>query len=189
MKALCAILLISLVVTWSGVVLLLTCESDAARLQFQPPTVAIIDLERAFDESQNRDELEKEIQREFKSKYHAFENLEKELTRLKKELVLVVEGSDEYRKLQKSILYKGVDLKFSEEELKRDLNAKKNKAFGRVYEVIYRTTREYARSRGINLILQRQLTIQPGSPPWESIFYFDPALDVTNDIIALVNGK
>ena len=34
-----------------------------------------------------------------------------------------------------------------------------------------------------------QLTVTKDAPPWQSVFYSRPHLDITDDIIALVNGK
>ena len=173
---------------FGGLLSTVTYPSDATS-PFQPPRIGVIDVERVFEQSNERTVLEKQIFEEFDPRSKTLKDLDQEIGRLEKEKILVVNGSDAYRTLEKSIVIKRANLKFGMEELQKDLDQRRTEAFEKVYEMIYRKTKAYAQSQDIDLVFQRQLTIRQNAPAWESVFYFIPELDITDDVIASVNRE
>ena len=167
----------------------LTPRIGEARPEIAPVRLAAIDLERVFESSNERSKLEKQMRAEFDLEFAKLQGMKNEIDTLKKELDMVKPGSNEYKNIQKQMIAKGANLKVEQDSVEAEITAKQETYFARVLGEIKNQVRSYAISRGIDVVLQIQLTVIKGSPPWQSVFYARPHLDITDDIIALVNGK
>lgn len=156
--------------------------------RFGPPKIGVIDLSRAFDESDMKKKFQEELDADYQAKRNQLTELDKEIQRLKGEMDLVKEGSDEHRNLQTQILHKTADLKFEADQAEKDFNRKLEQKFSIVLELVSRKTAEYAEANAIDLVFQRNFQIDKQRPAWESVFYARPEYDLTDDVIRLING-
>ena len=150
--------------------------------------IAAIDLERAFDECDMKKKFQEELDADFQAKKARLQEMEKELKRIKGEMDLVTEGSEEHRNLQTQALHKTADLQFEAEQSEKDFKQKRAEKFKVVLDLIQRKTTEYCEAKSIDFVFQRKLTIEESMPSWESVFYHRPQFDITDDVIRLVNG-
>ena len=159
-----------------------------ARPEIAPVRLAVIDLERVFESSSERARLEKQMRAEFELELARLQAMKDEIDAMKKELDMVKPGSNEYKNIQKAMIAKGAHLKVEQDSAEAEIGAKQEAYFAQVLAEIKNHVRAYVSSREIDVVLQTQLTVSKGAPPWESVFHARPHLDITDDIIALVNG-
>lgn len=154
---------------------------------FPPARIAVVDLEKVLEGMDRRAKLEAEIREEFEAKKASLEELQKVIQRLQGELELLKPGSDEGKRIQREIAQKEAEVDFNKKQYTADIEEKRNRHFDGLLAQIQAVTREYAHERGINLVLQRQLRIQPEVPPWESVVFAEDPLDITSDIVEILN--
>ncbi len=129
-----------------------------------------------------------ELDADYQEKKAHLAALEKELQRLKGEMGLVKDGSTEHRNLQTQLLHGTADLQFEAEQSEKDFIRKRATKFKIVLDLIHKKTVEYCKSRNIDMVLQKKLTLEENMPSWESVFYHRPEFEITDDVIRLING-
>ncbi len=154
---------------------------------FPVARIAVIDLEKVLEGMKRRAELEAEIRQEYESKKQSLEEAQKQIQKLRGELELLKSGSEDAGRLEKEIVQKEAELDYNKKRFTSDLEEKRNRHFDGLLERIHEVTQSYAGERGINLVLQRQLRIQPETPPWEAVVHAEHALEITGDIVEILN--
>lgn len=150
--------------------------------------IAVIDLERAFEESDMKKKFQVELDADYQGKKTKITEMGKELNRLKGEMELVTEGSAEHRSLQTQILHKTADLQFEAEQSEQDFKNKRAEKFKVVLDLVHKKTAEFCTAKDIDIVLQKKLDLNENLPSWDSVFYLRPEFEITDDVIRLING-
>ncbi len=170
----------------------LSSENAGPRLvsaQNNPVSIAVVDLERVFDSSNDKTLMEKQIEADYQVKIGELEQLKKDISNLQKELNIKVEGSDAFNEIQDNLAVKSTMIKLKQERFKREIDQRQAQAFNAVYESIHACARKVATEQGIDILLQRRLRVSQEAPPWESVFFARPEVDITELVIKTLNGK
>lgn len=151
--------------------------------------VAVVDLEQVFDASPQKKLLETQIEADFKEKLATLEGMEADIKKLQNALTMVKPGSPLYDKHQEDIAVKTTRLKASQERFSMELDRRRADSFERIYEEIKGVVRKVAGEMGIDLVLQRRLTIQDNMPSWDSVLFARDGLDITPLVVNAISGK
>lgn len=154
-----------------------------------PVRLGVVDLEAVFEASEQRRTLEKEIYDEFDLRITALEELKAEIQKLRQSMALVKEGSEEHARFQEEVTIKGARLELLDKRFQAELQKQRTASFERVYGTIRGEVEKVAGELGVDLVLQRSLTLQESMPSWESVLFAASHLDITRQVIERVNGK
>ncbi|MCI0652177.1 MAG: OmpH family outer membrane protein [Planctomycetes bacterium] len=156
---------------------------------FAPPTIAVFDLEQVLAGSRRRAEMEDELKREFEVKRGELDKLRNEIKKYQEELGMMKGDSPEHQRLERLVHQKTADAEFTEKQFTEEIERLRTTRFQVLLTEIQRVVAELAGARGIDLVLQRKLTLQDGMPSWEAVFHALPELDVTRDLIETLNKQ
>ena len=178
---------VACVSTVAVTMLFLGVPGSTAEDRFTPPTVAVIDVEAVLDGMKRRQKMQEDIVNQFEAKKQALAKLNDEIEEIKGEMTLVKEGSEAHHTLERRLGYKQTEMDISQKRYLEQLQRERDDRFAELLDEIKTTSKQYCTDRGIDLLIQRRLTIQPGMPSWYSIFHVDDRMEVTNEIIEILN--
>lgn len=148
--------------------------------------IAVVDLERVFDSSPKKKALEAALETEYREKSGVVAGMEKEIKGLQQEMTLVNPGSPEHNALSEQVALKLTRKKLYEERSEGELIGRRLASFDEVYTEVKAVVASVAVAERFDLVLQRRLVIQEGSPPWDSVLYANDALDITDVVVARI---
>lgn len=151
--------------------------------------IAVVDLEAAFDASPQKNSLQDQLESEFKEKATTLETLQLEIQKLEQSKALVKVGSEQHLSYQEQIAVKTTRLRVAEERFTKELDRRRAESFDQIYAEIKTITNRVAQSLGIDLVIQRRLTIQESMPSWESVLYARDGMDITQNVIQALTEK
>lgn len=165
-----------------------TVPASANRWSAMPTRVAMVDLEYLFETSNRKKEKQAELERFIQETDEALKDLETQRQAAVSKLEMYKPESAEARQLQESIVGIKAQLEFrsksAEERLQRDWEKFRAQHLDEIRVLV----EEYALRNDIDMVLQKQLPKQPGTPTWHMVFWSKPELDLTGPILALLNG-
>ena len=156
---------------------------------FSAPTVGVIDIEVVLDGMKRRAVLESQLLEEFRAKGEKLEKLEAEIESLRGEMALIQRGSDQFLALEKKLAYKNAERELDEKKVLNEFESRKAELFDQLLRDIHTATVQYADDEGIDLVFQKRLTLQPGSPSWVSVFHAREELVIDKAILEILNSE
>lgn len=164
--------------------------SGASRIAF----LDLAEVVRKYDRSSRIDEeLEKE-----RLKYdQEFRKLRQELEKKKADLEILVRGTEKYREKREEIAREGFLLEYRRKEAERTLRDSKTRMMLMIYTEIKNEAATYALKSGYQAVmLANDAAIEARAPEevpalisLRTVIYWDKSLDITDEILEILNGK
>ena len=153
-----------------------------------PAKIAVFDLERVFDASSQKKVLEEQFKQQLAERAQKLEDEKQAIEKLRESMNFYKEGSAEAERVQGEIFAREGQLRAKEKSFERDVLVLRNQFFDRVLDTIRGKVQRYADEHKIDAVFQKSFKMTEESPPWDSVFFWGKQLDITEDIIALVNS-
>lgn len=154
-----------------------------------PPTVAFLDLESVFDQSIEKQRVEKELTDFIDETRAELEALGQEIDSLKRKTGLLNKSSPEYSKNMEEVIQKNARLQMKEKGAEETVATQWTTFREKHIADIRAASEQVAAARGIDLLLQKKLPKQDGVPDWDIVFFASPGLDVTDQVLSVINGS
>lgn len=186
----------------AGLVLAIGFGHKTANAQEPNCKVAFVNLARVIEESREGQKvkvsLESEREKAFaplKADQAKLEKIEQQISALTQEIVQKSQVWDSETKLRKQYELQSLQMKYNnsiqvlqldKQKIQNDLLKKKNEMLGPLEEKLNKVMEDIGKSGGYCLVLD----ISPPSvnmPTFNPIIYRDPALDITDQLIAAVD--
>ena len=177
-------------VGWVGALSLAAfAAARAADAGAGPPrgAIVVVDLEKVFEKYEKRSDLEEVLESRYAELRSDVSASEEELKGLRERLDLLAPGSEEYRRIQSSIIKLEGELKAKRKQYTDELNKQSQGFFDALLEEVTAEVVAIAKREGYAMVLQRGLRIQ--EKPWVSVLFCDPSLDITERVTAALNEK
>lgn len=154
-----------------------------------PSVIAVVDGEvvLASIEIARRTKLEAEMIAEFKVQTADLASAELELKALLAEIQMLRKGSPEYNAKSRQRAVMQADLEFTGQLIRSEMDQKRVQVFSRLLDEIQQAAKDYADANGIDLVLQKQLRLEANGPLWNSVLHARAPLDITQEIVKVVN--
>ena len=120
-----------------------------------PSRICVIDLQKVFDSSPQRDELESTLKVAEREKLQVMEGINKEILKLQSEGKLYRPGSSEYDRIQHGLSQKQAEFGFLQKKFDRELTEMLFDARKQVLLSIRDQMKEVCQSRGFDMVIQR----------------------------------
>lgn len=117
--------------------------------------IGFVNVAQVLSESPQAEQAKKEMEREFSPRKNRLVATGKDIRRMEEKLNrdAAVMSDSERKKLQGDILKKSREAKRTEDELREDLNIRRNEIFGKLQKQIFEAIRELAKEGGYDLLL------------------------------------
>jgi len=159
---------------WLGLIVLMMMQ-PVSTLWAAETRIATIDLSRAFDEFKRTKEADKTLQAKGSEKKAERDKKIAEIKKLKDELELL---SDKGKQEKQALIDQKVkELQEFDREVRDSLRQERDQIVQEILKEIDQTIKNYGDKNGYTLILNDRV-----------LLYKEKTLDVTNDIIELLNG-
>lgn len=159
---------------WLGLIVLMMMQ-PVSTLWAAETRIATIDLSRAFDEFKKTKEADKTLQAKGSEKKAERDKKIAEIKKLKDELELL---SDKGKQEKQALIDQKVkELQEFDREVRDSLRQERDQMVQEILRHIDQTIKNYGDKNGYTLILNDRV-----------LLYKEKTLDVTNDIIELLNG-
>jgi len=135
-----------------------------------------IDLSRSFDEYQKTKDFDKELESKGDMKQQAREKVVQEIRKMKEELELMNKTARE--KKEADIEAKIKSLQDFDQEAKTDLTRERDNMVKDILKEMSDVIKEYGEKNGYSIIVNDRV-----------LLYGDPGMDLTNEIIKILNDK
>jgi len=142
----------------------------------QGEKVGFVDLSRSFDEYSKTKDFDKELEAKGDVKQGQREKLVKEIRKMRDELELMNERAKEAKEVD--IEAKIKSLQGFDQEAKTELTKERDDMVRDILKVMNAVIREYGEQNGFSIILNDRV-----------LLYGDRALDITDDIIGILNDS
>lgn len=160
---------------WIGLIVLLVMY-PASALFAEEVRIATIDLSRAFDEFKKTKEADKTLQAKGSEKKTERDKKIAEIKKLKDELELL---SDKGRQEKQAVIDQKVkELQEFDREVRDSLRQERDQMVQEILREIDQVIKGYGDKNGYTLILNDRV-----------LLYKEKTLDITNDVIQLLNGE
>jgi Skp family chaperone for outer membrane proteins len=178
---------------WLGTIAILVAALFGLRMttsaEFRPSAgetarVGVIDLERVFDSSPQRVEMEASIQARDAEIREEVETKKKDLDRMKGELELVKPGTDEYQRIQRDMVQRQADLRFLADQYEHEMERRVLEARGELIKEIEIVVQRVCDAEGYDVVLQKEFQIPKTAVSWQVAFFSRPQFDITDRVIA-----
>lgn len=163
-----------------------------------PPVVAVLNLERVLN---NLDELgarQSERQALIDQRRAMVEKLQRDLDQAKTDLNILPKNSPDYQKKLEEALLTQATLEFQQKLATQLLDNKTAEISKNLFEKIRDATARLAKQRGYNLVLSNDsespielgdVTAVTRQLAMRKIMYADPSLDISDDVLQLMNNE
>lgn len=144
--------------------LALTTSFAAAELK-----IGYVNVTQVVNESPQAEKARKDMEREFSPRKNRLVSTGKDIKRLEEKLSrdAAVMSDSERKRLQEDIIKKSRAARRTEEELREDLNIRRNEIFGKLQKQVFEAIKALAREGGYDLLLT------------DGVVYASEAVDVT----------
>jgi len=161
----------------------------------QPLRIAVVDMGKIFKGSRKFNAMRAKLKKQVGRSKKKLDRMANELKQLQKELKGFKPGSDEFEAAQKSIIERSAKLQAARKSIQRELRRKEADIFLEVYNEIRREIAQYAKEKGVQLVIRHhQNDIDPSTP--EKVakgmgrqVVFQDGLDITEDILTRLNKQ
>jgi len=143
--------------------------------------IAFVDVQKVMNQSKKGQEYKKEIQNKVTYYQKKLEEIDRKIAELEKQLnspVLSEEAKEKKKKELAELKAKGLEIQQKAEE---ELSAMKAKAERELIKLIRKAAEKYAKEHNIDLIFVGGAI--------GGVIYHDTAIDITEEILKLVNGE
>ncbi len=142
-------------------------------IAFAELKIGVVNVPQVLAEAPQAEKARKDMEREFSPRKNRLQASANEIQKLKEELNrdAAVMGEAERKKLENQIIKKTRDANRTEEELREDLNIRRNEIFGKLQKEVFEAIRELAQEGKYDLILT------------DGVVYASDAVDVTARIL------
>ncbi len=174
-------------------------ESAETRLMAQPTTVAIVDVERALNELDELDALNKALEGNAKARQENLDILRKENESLQAELSeLPTNARERQREIRAKIFELNETIKARFNAYQTLIDIEKGEIIGPLYAKLLTAVEEVSAREGYELVIfdDRALQIPEGvqalvndAIQQKSILYASDRLDITDQVVLLMNNK
>jgi Skp family chaperone for outer membrane proteins len=176
-----------------------TISEQASRKRQRPITVAVVDIQRVFLAFPQRMEMEADFTRRREKLDEAAQQRMQEIKRLEADLTVLAPDTSQYKQTEVRLGQKKSDLEQWSQEQRQALEQQAGTQIDRMYARVIQEVQSLAGREGYDLVLfkdspagtsqastQRQIiaTIQ-----LRKVLYSSPELDVTERIIAAIQGS
>jgi len=138
--------------------------------------IGYIDLSRSFDEYQKTKDFDKELEKKGDMKQDEREKLVQEVRKMREELELMNKGARE--KKEADIEAKIKSLQEFDQEAKVDLTKDRDNMVKDILKEMSDVIKDYGEKNGYSIIVNDRV-----------LLYGDPGMDITNEIVKLLNDK
>jgi len=138
--------------------------------------IGYIDLSRSFDEYQKTKDFDKELENKGDMKQQAREKVVQEIRKMKEELELMNKTARE--KKEADIEAKIKSLQDFDQEAKTDLTRERDNMVKDILKEMSDVIKEYGEKNGYSIIVNDRV-----------LLYGDAGMDLTNEIIKILNDK
>lgn len=169
-----------------------TASSSATQGDGAAPTataVGYMDLEWIFDRSEKKLEVESTLTALIDQTRVELKTLEAELEELNTKTSILKKGSAEYEKLMEEVYKKNARFQSKQASAEEEVATRWTTFREAHIEEIRGAAKTVAESRGLDLLLTKKLPRQEGVPDWDVVFHAAPGLDVSEAILATLNGS
>ncbi len=134
--------------------------------------IGFVNVPQVLSESPQAEKARKDMEREFSPRKNRLVASGKEIQKLKERLNrdAAIMSESERKKLEADILKKTRNAKRTEEELREDLNIRRNEIFGKMQKQVFEAIRALAKDGGYDLLLT------------DGVVYASEPVDVTSQL-------
>lgn len=166
--------------------------------QLHPAIIAVVDLERIFNELQERQNADEQLQAIAADLQNQAEAKAQSIRELEEEIELYTAGTEKYQATMEKLSMATLDYQAFAEFSQRKLDVEKGLTLKRLYVLIKSAAHEEARSRGIDLILVNDsLGEIPAMGEAETtrqisarrMLFTGSTIDVTDDLLQRLNAR
>ncbi len=159
-----------------AVVLCLASAGWAAQLK-----IAVIDMQKIIFESKEGKKAKAQWEKEYKQKKAQIDKKAKELERLREELKknAAVLSEKAKKKKQEEFRKKAMELQFMKQEAMQYLQKRNAELVDALIKDAIKVVKEYAKKNGYSIVIDKS----------GKVVYSDPSLDVSSQIIRLMDKK
>lgn len=168
-------------------------SADVASAQGLP--VGFVDVQKVFAQYTKAEELQGQLRKDFDQMVVGQRREKERVAAMKDGLELLVDGSKEQLEQLKKIRLAEIEIELNQRTLTFDLQVKWAEVLKKIYADVQREVKALAEEKGLKLVLMYQsselkarnqddvmnnILVRP-------VLYFDPAADLTADVLARLN--
>lgn len=154
-----------------------------------PSVIAVVDGEVVLESMDRRAKLEAEMIAEFKTQTADLRSAELELKALLVEIEMLRKGSPEYNAKSRQRAVMQADLEFTRQLILSEMDQKRMQVIRRLLAEIQKAAKDYADANDIDLVLQKRLRLEANVPAWNCVLHARAPLDITHEIVKVVNEQ
>ena len=166
-------------------------------LHAQSKHYGFIDMQHVLDNYQKNAELTAKFTSDLKTAFDQMKTVEEAIQLEREELGTLRPGSTKHGELQRSIAIKEMGFDYDQKLLARRVDAKRADMWRELYSGIQTACEQVAKQRGLDAVLTMSRSLPDGATEQEAqaqitvrpVIYFDKSLDVTADVLAVLNGQ
>ncbi len=159
----------------------------AASQESATPRIAVVHLNQVFEGYHKKGNLEKELNEVRNALQQTISKMEKSLSQIRSQMELLDKETSRYRELEKNARHLREDLKYEQRNAAEKLQRKKAEFHEKLLQEIRTVILSYGREHGYSLILQKEFTLSADARSWHSVLYHAPDVDLTGQILAVLN--
>lgn len=151
-------------------------------------SICVIDLQKVFDSSPRRGELETDLKVAEGEKIKVMEGVNTDIQKLSSELKLYRPGSAEFDRIQHQLGQKQAEFEFLQKKFDRELTEMLLDARNQVLLKIRDEMQVVCQNRGFDIVIQKGYAPKQ-SPPLEIVLWARPQFDITDEVLTRLTGK
>ena len=159
---------------------------------FRPPRTAVVDISRVFESFEKKKQLNAQLEEEGKKAEAEYNDLEGRFRSLEDDIKTVVEGSDEYNRLVLERTKLQLDLQNMRKKLLNEFQEKYLRAATQLRDEITQEIERYSRAHDLALVIEFRFNAEAKNMPplkWPIVHYVAPEIDITDEIIGILNSQ
>ena len=163
----------------------------------QQPKIAVVNIAKVFEQSNNRDTGEKELQAQMDRAMETIEKYKAEAQKLQTALDKLEKGSPKYIELSKQRVELMASAEIYSEQTKIKIQNRENAIRQELYANIRETIDKYAKQQGYELVLKiddnyisgKSVVTQDIQMSTRVVLYNSQKMDITAEIVKAINKK
>ncbi|MBN1788043.1 MAG: OmpH family outer membrane protein [Sedimentisphaerales bacterium] len=176
----------------------------AKKKDIAPPRIGIVSLKEVFDKCDMKEEVEKDLSAQGDAKFEELKQLNESIEIDKAALEKRKQTSDDYLKMLQEMMMKQSQLDAKQGFYQQELIVKEMQGKEKIYRKILEVIATVAKDKGLDIVISRDdnyLNQPDTSPPAQTpadlvmttkthkLFYHNPDLDITEEVLELMNKK